>query len=529
MLYVFFAFYFALALLLQHWGERNVYIFSLLYARNSVDVYTTTFFFLLGLVSAAVCIWSYFYIDGETAYSRFMQMLLAFIISIIILIFVSNLFIALIGWDGLGVTSFLLVIYYKNRKCLGSGIITAITNRLGDCLLICCLGFSLMTGSVTLLVIMIILSMTKRAQFPFSSWLPAAIAAPTPVRALVHSSTLVTAGVYFLIRFCPSDPSVLLNLGSFTMLLAGLSACVERDLKKVVALSTLSQLGVMIISLGASEKSYCFFHLISHAYFKALLFICVGALIHSVYGTQDYRRFNRLSTTLFVSVFATVSNLSLIGFFFMSGFYRKDGILEAMECGEIGSSYIALFLIGIGLTARYSLKMLFWTILLNSFSGSSAEAQGGFVWSVKIPLLVLGSFSIAFGVKIRVFCSPLRLVLGFSDKVLPLALILTGGWLGYLSYKFKNNTFRSIITLVPASQNTASFIATTGVIQKTIDNGWVRAGTMIFTTFSSSILSHYSAIIALGLCVLILFFFYGKYCLHDSNVDDGLRWRHFDQ
>ena len=156
------------------------------------------------------------------------------------------------------------------------------------------------------------------------------MAAPTPVRALVHSSTLVTAGIYVLIRYCINDTGPLLFIGRCTMVMAGLRACAERDLKKVVALSTLSQLGVMIISLGAHEKSYCFFHLMSHAYFKALLFICVGVCIHTVYGTQDFRNFNKLRSSLHIAVFAAVANLSLMGFTFTSGFYRKDRILEGL-------------------------------------------------------------------------------------------------------------------------------------------------------------------------------------------------------
>ena len=163
------------------------------------------------------------------------------------------------------------------------------------------------------------------------------MAAPTPVRALVHSSTLVTAGVYVLIRYCYSDIRSLLFIGSCTMTIAGIGACAESDLKKVVALRTLSQLGVIIVSLGALEKSYCFFHLISHACFKALLFMCVGACIHSVYGTQDYRSFNKLRPTLYVSLFASVANISLIGFVFTSGFYRKDIILEVLLKGEVYS------------------------------------------------------------------------------------------------------------------------------------------------------------------------------------------------
>jgi len=138
---------------------------------NRVDPYTFSFFSLLGIVGARVGAWSYYYIDGEEAYCRFILLLMSFIVSIVMLIFFSNLFIALIGWDGLGVTSFLLVIYYKNRKCLGSGIITALTNRLGDCLLLCSLGFFFIAQGAHLMILALIicLRITKRAQFPFSS------------------------------------------------------------------------------------------------------------------------------------------------------------------------------------------------------------------------------------------------------------------------------------------------------------------------------------------------------------------------
>ena len=297
------------------------------------------------------------------------------------------------------------------------------------------------------------------------------MAAPTPVRALVHSSTLVTAGVYVLIRYCHSDLSVLLNIGAFTMLLAGLRACVESDLKKVVALRTLSQLGVMIICLGINEKSYCFFHLISHAYFKALLFICVGTHIHSIYGSQEYRRFNKLRPTLIVSVLATTSNLALIGFIFMSGFYRKDIILEAMYTEEVGAGFLAFFLMGITLTSCYSIKIILWTILFNSYSGTISAALGGYRWTVKFPLMLLGIFRLSYGTKVSEFCSALRLVIYASDKVLPIFLLLTGICLGYFLNRSKNALMSSMVTLVPTTQKTASFSINAGFIQKSNDNG----------------------------------------------------------
>jgi len=167
------------------------------------DGWSLSFYRLLSLISGSVVLWSYYYMDGEPHYRRFLRVVIAFVGSMVLLIFMSTLYGSLIGWDGLGITSFLLVIYYKNRKALGSGLITALTNRIGDAFLLILLGLTLYpaAGSHLCLVLLLLTAMTKRAQYPFSRWLPAAIAAPTPVSALVHSSTLVTAGVYLLLRF----------------------------------------------------------------------------------------------------------------------------------------------------------------------------------------------------------------------------------------------------------------------------------------------------------------------------------------
>jgi len=208
------------------------------------------------------------------------------------LITFSTMFCTLIGWDLLGVTSFFLVIYYKNRKSLGSGMLTALSNRVGDALFLIILGLRLSHAgglSHLQLICLIALAITKRAQYPFSSWLPAAIAAPTPVRCLVHSRTLVTAGVYVLLRYNPHESQWLIVAGSVTILIAGICACAETDVKKIIALSTLSQLGVMMVALGLTLKELCFFHLITHALFKALLFLCIGVFIHNTFGGQDDR------------------------------------------------------------------------------------------------------------------------------------------------------------------------------------------------------------------------------------------------
>lgn len=166
-------------------------------------------------------------------------------------------------------------------------------------------------------------------------------------------------------------------MGTCTLLVAGICACAESDLKKVVALRTLSQLGVMIVAIGAQEKSYCFFHLIRHACFKALLFICVGVCIHSIYGTQDFRNYNALGSSIFLGVFMSVSNLSLAGFVYTAGFYRKDRILELLQCNEYTSFVVAFFLFGIFLTTCYSVKLQYMIMYRNRQVGVSSIANGG--------------------------------------------------------------------------------------------------------------------------------------------------------
>jgi len=465
-------------------------------------MYSVSFYSLLGVVRGCVGIWSYYYLRQAETYPRFIILLISFISRMAALILFSNLYITLIGWDGLGVTSFLLVIFYKNRKRLGSGIITALTNRLGDALLVCVLGFLIVQGiHSTLLVLIVSLSLTKSAQFPFSSWLPAAIAAPTPVSALVHSSTLVTAGVYVLLRYCQVDTTALLYIGSSTILLAGIRACVERDLKKVVALRTLSQLGVIMVSLGANAKSYCFFHLMSHALFKALLFICIGTCIHVVYGTQDYRRFNNLSP-LNLSLLCTVANLSLMGFVFTSGFYSKDIILEVMYNEEDVTWALFFFIIGIGFTSCYSIKMLTSTFIMSTFTGARSRSINGHRWQVKCPLYLLRTVSLTFGTFVNDYCRIISIPLAANEKLLPFNFLFLGIVSGYLIARINRPLLRSMFTLIPFTQFKSSYVL---VELQIIDKGWIEAGSRTASLMSSSVYNHYSPIVNIGMCSLLLY------------------------
>ena len=207
-------------------------------------------------------------------------------------------------------------------------------------------------------------AITKRAQIPFSRWLPAAIAAPTPVRALVHSSTLVTAGVFLLIRFYSYLSRVngfnesILIIASMTIFMAGTSALVECDIKKIIALSTLRQLGVMMAAIGLGFPILAFFHLITHALFKALLFVCAGTLINLHHHRQDLRRMGNLVSQIPLTISClNIANMALCGLPFLSGFYSKDLIIEITLYNNYRFIILFLFLGATIMTSAYSLRL----------------------------------------------------------------------------------------------------------------------------------------------------------------------------
>lgn len=215
-----------------------------------------------------------------------------------------------------------------------------------------------------IILIIVIRAITKRAQIPFSAWLPLAIAAPTPVSALVHSSTLVTAGGFLLIRFHDLIPKKItflcLLVGIITALLAGWSANFETDFKKVIALSTLRQLGLIFIILGLKKPDFAFFHLIIHALFKSTLFILAGFIIHNIINRQETRTRERFvyRSPLLGLMFMT-TNISLCGFPFMTGFYSKDLILEYYIRRKIRIFLIILIILATVLTLSYTLQIMY--------------------------------------------------------------------------------------------------------------------------------------------------------------------------
>nr|YP_009535754.1 NADH dehydrogenase subunit 5 [Sperchon plumifer]AYK28784.1 NADH dehydrogenase subunit 5 [Sperchon plumifer] len=340
------------------------------------------------LISSVVFIYSGFYMEGDLSIRRYLWVLFLFVCSMLLLVFSPNMFSLMVGWDGLGLVSFLLVVYYNNFSSLRSGLLTVLTNRIGDLSMMVSFFFFYAYGSWGLLsfyndsiiflgAFVMLAASTKSAQLPFSSWLPAAMAAPTPVSSLVHSSTLVTAGVYLLIRFYYSLSFMLNSLifcfiSLMTMFFSGFLAFFEMDMSKVVAMSTLSQLGMMMFVISLGEWSFGFFHMICHALFKALLFLSCGGFIFYSSGGQDIRQSGGfVSISPFFCIIFIFSSMSLCGFPFLSGFFSKDLILESSFGLGWGLFCIMIFFLSCIFSLVYSLRLFYFGLLYYNFLGCS--------------------------------------------------------------------------------------------------------------------------------------------------------------
>jgi len=365
----------------------------------AVDSASLFFLSTLCMVRCIVLLWSYFYMDVEVRYRNFCNLVFFFLASMIGLVLSGDLLTLFIFWDLLGFSSFFLVVYYRSKSVVGGGLLTASTNRLGDCFLFLLFGCTYVYCSVSSLlfcVLLILASMTKSAMLPFSSWLPSAMSAPTPVSALVHSSTLVTAGVYLLFRFQVYPAQILTSISLLTLMYAGFCACLERDLKKVVALSTLSHLGIIMFRIRASNPNLAFLHLNYHAYFKSLLFLGVGTLIHACYGSQE-RRYLIVypSSSPFLWVALITPMLSLCGLLFLTGWASKDLILESIYNSTSGLCSLGAFYTSIGLSVGYCVSFVYSTLCGASFGPSSGSVC--FSGYLALPVIVLSFGSVVMG------------------------------------------------------------------------------------------------------------------------------------
>nr|YP_010883353.1 NADH dehydrogenase subunit 5 [Rhingia formosana]WIF29679.1 NADH dehydrogenase subunit 5 [Rhingia formosana] len=462
------------------------------------------------LISSMVIYYSKEYMSGDENINRFIMLVLLFVSSMMLLIISPNLISILLGWDGLGLVSYCLVIYFNNVKSYNAGMLTALLNRIGDVALLMAIAWMLNYGSwnyvyylefmnkdkemILIGVLVILAAMTKSAQIPFSSWLPAAMAAPTPVSALVHSSTLVTAGIYLLIRFNilvhnSIMGQLLLLLSGLTMFMSGLGANFEFDLKKIIALSTLSQLGLMMMILSMGYYKLAFFHLLTHALFKALLFMCAGAIIHNMNNSQDLRLMGGLSMYMpLTSSCFNVANLALCGMPFLAGFYSKDLILEVVSMSMMNLFIYFLFFFSTGLTVCYSLRLVYYS-MTGDLNCSSLNVLNDESWVMLKGMLTLMTMSIIGGSMLSwiIFMTPPTIILPYYLKFMTLFVCIIGGLLGYLLSKislfFSNKSLNNyFISMFVGSMWFMPYISTYGIINyslklgmsvvKNFDQGW---------------------------------------------------------
>lgn len=445
------------------WGATDINIIFLL------DWISLIFLSFVLFISGRVFYYSGEYIEGEINLSRFIFLLAGFVGSMGLLIFSPNLIRILLGWDGLGLVSYCLVIYYQNYKSLNAGTLTVLSNRVGDVLILLGIVWIINYGDwrfvawigndqrlILTRALIVLASLTKRAQIPFSAWLPAAIAAPTPVSSLVHSSTLVTAGIYLVIRlgwvydFWINE--LLIVLSVLTMFIAGLGACFEFDLKKIIALSTLRQLGLIIYRLSLGLVKVALFHLLIHALFKALLFIRAGCIIHGFKGWQDIRIIGNIITSLpFIRSCFVVSNLALRGIPFLAGFYSKDLILELSLIQELNILRLFILFLSTGLTVAYTFRLIYYIVRRDYVLSGSSNLRDG--WGIIMKsCLGLVTFSVFFGALISWIAIDVNsIVLPTRLKNLTLRVCILGALIGFLisqsSYNFSKMKFSIIIWL----------------------------------------------------------------------------------
>lgn len=398
------------------------------------------------IIFSCIIIYRFNYFSKRIDFLRFFFLLFFFFISILILIFHRNGLTLFLGWDGLGVTSYLLVCYYFNWKSLNGAIVTLITNRLGDVCLFWFVSNVLIFPEArntfffysSPVFILLIGAFTKRAQTPFSRWLPQAIRAPTPVSSLVHRSTLVTAGVYLFLKYFLFINSyqvllILLIFGTITVFFAGLAARVEKDTKKIVALRTLSQIGLLTFSVGASVPIICFFHLLIHAFFKRCIFIQIGFIIGLAFGSQDNRCYsNTFYGAPLTFIFFVGSAIRLCGLVFIRGFLRKDIIVSFVRARNLGLFFLVFFTLGIIFTFIYTANIL--SFLINSsFRNVYISNSIRVNITSSLPLFFLGCFG---GFVIR---SNILLQLGgenFCDKWLPFLFLFSFFFLSLVKINF---------------------------------------------------------------------------------------------
>ena len=363
-----------------------------------IDRLTVVMMLVVTFVSLMVHIYTIGYMAEDAGYQRFFSYISLFTFSMLMLVMANNFMQLFFGWEAVGLVSYLLIgFWYERPTAIYANLKAFLVNRVGDFGFLLGIGLVLMVfgtldyASVfanaashandiapipgvswnlmsAICILLFIGAMGKSAQFPLHVWLPDSMEGPTPISALIHAATMVTAGIFMVARMSPlfelSDTalSFVMVIGAITALFMGFLGIIQNDIKRVVAYSTLSQLGYMTVALGASAYSVAIFHLMTHAFFKALLFLAAGSVIMAMHHDQDIRNMGGLRKYMPITwITSLVGSLALIGTPFLSGFYSKDSIIEAVKLSHLSGSGFAYFAVvaGVFVTAFYSFRMYF--------------------------------------------------------------------------------------------------------------------------------------------------------------------------